>query len=348
MSRFSRQIILDGFGEKGQASVEQAAVLVVGAGGLGCPAIQYLAAAGLGTILFMDGDFVEESNLNRQVLYGQSDIGNKKVTSVIEQMTYKYPTQHFVAIDEFLSDENAEKWISKADIIIDASDNLPTRQLIDKYTRILRKPMVLGAIYKHQGFVSILNSPKLVQAACYSDLFNFGIKAGDIPNCNETGVLGVLPGIIGTIQAAETIKYLSGYGSTLENKLLLYDLLNHENFQFNVQPQIKSEIKPTPLKNQFQEITWEVALQFSPDTTTWVDIRELFEEPKIRLPDLHQIPMRLLENHINEINQKPHLILVCQHGIRSLHAAEFLSIHLPQTIVYSVSGGVALLNDNLL
>jgi len=222
MSRFERQTILPGFGQEGQQKLSMAKILVIGAGGLGCPALLYLAAAGVGTIGIADGDKVSLSNLNRQILYGEDHIGQSKAEVAGELIRSKYSDIQINIIPHFLTSENALDIIKKYDLVLDGSDNFGTRYLINDACYLLKKPLVFGAIYQHEGQVAVLNISRNGQEPLtYRDLFPNPPSAAEVPNCAETGVLGVLPGIIGTMQATEAIKYLSGFGKPLIHKVAL-------------------------------------------------------------------------------------------------------------------------------
>ena len=197
MDRFERQVILPGFGQEGQAKLKQASVLVIGAGGLGCPVLLYLAAAGVGRIAVVDGDVISQSNLNRQVLYGEKDLGKNKAETAIRYFQEKYSDIQWTAIPEFITVDNAQAFIFHYDLVIDGSDNFPTRYLVNDACVLLKKPLVYGSIYQHEGQVSVFNVGS--HPCNYRDVFPSPPAPQEIPNCAETGVLGVLPGIIGNL-----------------------------------------------------------------------------------------------------------------------------------------------------
>ncbi|HET7361891.1 MAG TPA: HesA/MoeB/ThiF family protein, partial [Salinimicrobium sp.] len=203
MSRFERQKILPEFGSEGQQKLSTAKVLVIGAGGLGCPALLYLAAAGVGTIGIADGDSISESNLNRQTLFGHNDIGKAKAETAAGILQEKYPDINFQVIPHFLTSENALEVLENYDLVLDGSDNFGTRYMINDACVLLGIPLIMGAIYQYEGQLSVFNYGE--NPVSYRDIYPVPPKANEIPNCSETGVLGVLPGIIGNLQAAETI-----------------------------------------------------------------------------------------------------------------------------------------------
>jgi sulfur-carrier protein adenylyltransferase/sulfurtransferase len=231
--RYQRQITLEGFGIESQNRLLNAKVLVIGAGGLGCPALQYLAAAGLGKIGIVDSDTIDYSNLNRQVLFGQNDIGKYKVVVAAEKIlalndrvnitTYQQRCDQAFSIEEF----------PKYDMIVDATDNFGSRYLINDACVLLNKPLVFGAVSRYEGQIAVFNTEQMGVSVNYRDLFPEPPKNDEVMNCAQGGVLGVLPGIIGVMQATEVIKLISGVGETLANQLLTYNALT--NIFFKIQ-----------------------------------------------------------------------------------------------------------------
>ena len=220
MNRYDRHIKLTEVGEIGQQKLADSKVLVVGAGGLGCPVLQYLAAAGVGTIGIVDGDFVNESNLQRQVLYQTKDIGEPKVISAAKALFAMNPEIKLNPIVDYITPGNAVEIAKEYDIIVDGTDQIHTRYLLDDACYLLEKPLVYSAIYKFEGQVSVFNYHN---GPTYRDVFPNPPDATEIPSCNEVGVLGVLPGIIGSVQANEVLKIIIGYGEVLSGKLWLFN-----------------------------------------------------------------------------------------------------------------------------
>ena len=221
-SRWSRQIALPEIGIEGQKKLNNAKVAVVGLGGLGCPAANNLAASGIGSLRLIDGDLVELSNLHRQPLYGLEDINQKKADAALLSLSKKYDTINLEAVPVMLDNNNAKKLLEDVNIIIDATDNIKTRIEIDKISKDLKIPMVYGGLYRFEGQVSVFNfngSPG------YLDLFSK--KSNNRDKCSDAGVIGMLPGIIGNIQALETVKLIIGMDSALIGKLLIYDSISH-------------------------------------------------------------------------------------------------------------------------
>jgi sulfur-carrier protein adenylyltransferase/sulfurtransferase len=222
--RYARHIILPGIGGDGQRKLLDAKVLSVGAGGLGSPIAMYLAAAGVGTIGVLDFDTVDESNLQRQVIHATADIGRPKVQSAADRMRAINPTIDVIEHDTILTSANALEIIEPYDILIDGTDNFPVRYLVNDATQFTGKPLVYGSIYQFEGQATVFLPGQ--ETPCYRCLFPTPPPPGTVPSCAEGGVFGVLPGVIGSIQATEAIKLITGEGETLEGRLLLYDALD--------------------------------------------------------------------------------------------------------------------------
>jgi adenylyltransferase/sulfurtransferase len=226
VSRYARHIILPGIGGQGQQKLMDASVLVIGAGGLGSPAAMYLAAAGVGKIGLVDFDHVDLSNLQRQILHDTSDVGRPKVASAAERLNELNPGVEVIAHETLLSGANAFDVLGAYDVIVDGTDNFPVRYLVNDASQMLGKPLVYGSIFQWEGQASLfLPGP---DTPCYRCLFPEPPPPGTVPSCAEGGVFGVLPGIIGSIQAVEAIKLILGVGESLAGKLVLYDALRNE------------------------------------------------------------------------------------------------------------------------
>lgn len=232
MSRYNRHIILPEIGKEGQDKISKAKVLVIGAGGLGCPIAQYLAAAGIGILGIIDFDVVDISNLQRQVLYGKSSLGKNKALAAKQRLEDLNDTITINAYAEKLTHKNAIELFSNYDIVVDGSDNFNTRYLVNDACIITNKPLVFGAIYKFEGQVSVFNYKN---GPSYRCLFPNPPEEGAVPNCSEIGVLGVLPGIIGTMQANEVLKMVLELGDVLSGKLLCYNALTLQNSILKIQ-----------------------------------------------------------------------------------------------------------------
>ncbi len=224
--RYSRHIILPKIGGAGQRKLLDAKVLCVGAGGLGSPVAMYLAAAGVGTLGIVDFDRVDLTNLQRQLLHDTDDVGRPKVQSAIERLQGINPTIEYVAHDTVLTSDNAMDILSRYDVVVDGSDNFPVRYLVNDATQMLGTPLVYGSIYQFEGQASVFLPGR--GTPCYRCLFPQPPPPGAVPSCSEAGVFGVLPGIVGSIQAVEAIKVITGIGTPLSGRLLLFDALDME------------------------------------------------------------------------------------------------------------------------
>jgi adenylyltransferase/sulfurtransferase len=224
--RYARHVILPGIGGDGQRRLMEAKVLVIGAGGLGSPAAMYLAAAGVGSLGLVDFDKVELSNLQRQLLHDTDDVGRPKVESARDRLNQLNPNVEVVAHETLLTSENAFDILGGYDVVVDGTDNFPVRYLVNDATQMLGKPLVYGSIYQWEGQASVFMPGS--DAPCYRCLFPEPPPPGTVPSCAEGGVFGVLPGIIGSVQAVEAIKLVLGVGEPLVGKLLIYDALSNE------------------------------------------------------------------------------------------------------------------------
>jgi adenylyltransferase/sulfurtransferase len=219
LDRYSRHIIMDDIGPEGQASLIDTSVLVIGAGGLGAPVLQYLAAAGIGRIGIVDDDTVERSNLQRQIIHGDNDVGRPKVESAREFISELNPDARVDTHEIRLSSDNATGLVDDYDIVVDASDNFPTRFLVNDACTLAGVPFSHGAVFRFEGQVTTFTG----DGPCYRCLFPKAPPAGTIPDCSTAGVLGVVPGTIGCLQATEVLKIAMGYGETLTGRLLAFD-----------------------------------------------------------------------------------------------------------------------------
>lgn len=325
MNRYSRHINLKDIGLEGQTKLSQAKVLVIGAGGLGCPALQYLAAAGIGTLGIIDFDVVEESNLQRQVLFGSSSIGKNKALAAKERLIDLNPTISILAYPEKLTKNNALDLFEQYDIIVDGSDNFETRYLANDASLLSGKPLVFGAIYKFEGQVSVFNYKN---GPSYRCLFP-NPPENTIPNCAETGVLGVLPGVIGSMQANEVLKLILGLGDVLSGKFWCFNALTTQvtSFVINRNDNEIQSILDTGLSNSYQIESCEFKAEeislmdaFKLQNIQWIDVREIGETPLIDSPDVLKIPLSSFENNIDKLNNNKSLVFFCQQGLRSKQA----------------------------
>jgi len=356
--RYQRQILLKGFGLEGQLKLLQAKVLVVGAGGLGCPALQYLVAAGVGTIGIVDEDIVSITNLHRQILFTVDDIGLPKSSTAKERLAKLNPEISITAYNERLTTNNALAIIKDYDIVIDATDNFYSRYLINDACVLLDKPIVYGAVSQFEGQVAILNyhSTTSIASANYRDLFPKPPIDGEVLNCAEAGVLGVLPGIIGSMQASETIKLITGIGTPLVNTVLTYHSLTNQMYEIEIvaNPSTRFLLPVNEADFITMDYEWFCAspinkLEISIENfnrmansadVEIIDVRELGESPIPTDINYFQIPLSQLNKNLAAI-KKETIVVFCQSGKRSLQAAQILFDTFGETkIIYSLKGGI--------
>ncbi len=356
--RYSRQIALKEFGEAGQEKLWQAKVLVIGAGGLGCAALQYLVAAGIGTIGIIDDDIVSLSNLHRQPLYGVKDIGLPKAMVAANVLQQLNPDTQFKVYNERLSVTNALDIIGSFDIVVDGSDNFSTRYMVNDACVLLHKTLVYGAVSKFEGQVAVFNHSTHAgqDAVNYRDLFPEPPAAGEVANCAEAGVLGVLPGIIGTMQAGEAIKLIAGIGTPLVNSLLTYNSLNNQVFelQLSARAGTRKLIPRDAAAFEAMDYNWlcgVVENKFEIDSEKFnalrtrekvlvIDVREKGEMPPVTEFKHSHIPLGSIAEKV-DANGYDTVIVFCQSGKRSLQAAGILAGHWGDTKqIFSLAGGI--------
>lgn len=327
MNRYSRQVILPEVGLIGQQKLTNASVLVVGAGGLGSPVLLYLAAAGVGRIGIIDADKVDVTNLQRQVLYVTEDEGKSKAEIAAKHLSALNPEINIDVYPVWLSKDNALDIFSKYDIVVDGSDNFATRYLVNDACVILKKPLVFGSIFKFEGQVSVFNYK---DGPTYRCLFPEPPAAGEVPNCSEIGVIGVLPGIIGTLQANEVIKIILEKGDVLSGTLYMYDALSND-----VQ---KLRVFKDPVASVVMELgTYEEVCETSPDIDkatldAWKEKNVVFQLIDVREPHEFEqkniggelIPMNTVKDNLNRIREDIPVIVHCQMGGRSRKIVDFL------------------------
>ncbi len=342
MNRYSRQIILPEVGIEGQQKLTNASVLVVGAGGLGCPVLLYLAAAGVGRIGIIDADKVDVTNLHRQVLYRTADEGKSKAEVAAERLMDLNPEVNIDSYPVWLSKENALEIFSLYDIIVDGSDNFATRYLVSDACVLLNKPLVFGSIFKFEGQVSVFNYK---DGPTYRCLFPEPPAAGEVPNCSEIGVIGVLPGIIGTLQANEVIKIILEKGDVLSGVLYMYNALTND-----VQ---KLKVFKDPVASIVTQLgEYEEVCETSPDIDkktfdAWKEKNVVFQLIDVREPHEYEqkniggelIPLNTVKDNLNRIREDIPVIVHCQMGGRSRKAVDFLYSKGFKN-VYNLKGGI--------
>ena len=329
-TRYNRQIILPEVGVNGQLKLQQAKVLIIGAGGLGVAVLPYLAAAGIGEIGIIDDDKIEVTNLQRQVIYKNSSIGKSKVLEAKEMALALNPSIKINAITQKLDFKNAISLFEQYDIMVDATDNLNTKYLINDACCVTNKPFVYGSIYRFEGQVSVFNYENGPTYRCL-----FSEENSDSRNCNDAGVMGISVGIIGMFQANEVLKMVLGIGELLSGKLLVYNMLSNEQQKFefsktqtNTIDKLTFENKYTSEESSTDEIGAAVALeQINNAEVVFLDVRNFDEYPKITIKNSIQIPLNTLESALHQIDANAILFVFCQSGIRSKKAVEILVKH---------------------
>ncbi|HVZ97578.1 MAG TPA: HesA/MoeB/ThiF family protein [Chitinophagaceae bacterium] len=357
--RYQRQIILPEFGEEGQQKLSQAKVLVIGAGGLGCPVLLYLAAAGAGTLAIADDDVVALNNLHRQVLYSVKDIGLSKAVTAARKLNELNPEIKIIPCNTRFTTDTALELINEFDIILDGTDNFSTRYMINDACVLLDKPLVYGAISQFEGQVAVFNysANNNAEKINYRDIFPHPPKEDEVLNCAEAGVLGVLPGIIGTMMANETIKMITGIGEVLSGRLFTYNALNNQVYILSLSaagetrsliPKNKEEFVKTdyvwlcssPHPEAEIDIDTFNAILAHEKTADIIDVREPTEIPAVTEFDTIKIPLGQL-NDRSDLIQSDTVIVFCQTGKRSLQAARILSGIFGNTKkIYSLKGGI--------
>lgn len=340
---YNRQIILNNFGIEAQYKLKQARVLVVGAGGLGCPVLQYLTAAGIGNIGIIDGDTISISNLHRQILFSINDIGQKKAVIAKEKLMAQNPNISITVFDENITIKNAIDLIEQYDIIADCTDNFATRYLINDACVIANKPFASASILKFEGQLSVFNYKTKIN---YRDVFPEPPTATQ--NCAEAGVIGVLCGIIGSMQANEIIKLITGIGETLEGKLLCYDALTNKTQSFNIKPsnveikmlQNNYDFSCETKSNKINEISvQELKNKMDNDEDfQLIDVREQQEFDYVNING-ELIPLATILENQEKISKTKPVIIHCKSGVRSAKAIALLEQN-GFTNLYNLKGGI--------
>ncbi len=355
--RYARQLALPEWGTNGQARLKAARVLVVGAGGLGCPLLTYLAAAGVGTLGIVDGDRVAVSNLHRQVLYTAQDEDQLKAEVAAERLRALNPHVNVEAHPFRLLRENVLALVSSYDLVADGSDNFPTRYLIADACTLTGRPHVYGSVHRFEGQVAVFNAarPDGTRGPQYRDLFPEPPPAGLVPNCAEEGVLGVLPGIIGTLQASEVIKLLTGIGQPLDGQLYHFDAAAFAGrtvrFAANLARPPVTELPNYPEICGTQVLTHEITVS---ELRQWqregrrfqlVDVREPAEYAAGHLGG-ELIPLGQLADEVRRIALDQPVVIHCQSGQRSAQAISQLKAQFGFEHLYQLRGGInAWLNE---
>lgn len=345
-NRYIRQTSLKDFGDESQDLLLKSRVLVVGAGGLGIPVLQYLNAMGVGTLGIVEGDKIEFSNLQRQVIYGEKDIGRAKLEVISDKLRAQNSDTSIIGHDTFLTRDNALAIISEYDIIVDATDNFPTRYLINDACVILGKPFVYGALHGYEAQLSVFNYQN---GPTYRCLFPNMPAKEEIPDCNINGVLGVIPGIVGSLQALEVVKIITQKEKILSGILLMYNGLDQSILKINL-PGIEENKKIHTLGDYYFshecEITNSIAvaefhlLVESETSLQIIDVRTVTEFGNYHLANTINIPIEEIDNRHSEIDFSNPVYIICQTGNRSRIAQHKLQNIYGNAIIYNVLGGI--------
>jgi adenylyltransferase/sulfurtransferase len=341
-----RQTVLKGFGVAAQSKLSASRVLVVGLGGLGLPVVQYLNAMGIGTLGLVEQDIVEYTNLQRQVLYTEKDINRPKIEVAYEFLKAQNSESRLELYDEFLSRDNALEIIRKYDLVIDATDNFPTRYLINDSCVILKKPFVYGALHGFEGQVSVFN---LDGGPTYRCIYPVMPGPQEIRDCNQNGVLGVIPGIIGNLQALEAVKVLTGIGEVLSGQLLIYNGLD-QTFQKMRFPPRRENLELTKLAEHYlvpgcltgPEVSMEKLISMAKNAGNLkiVDVRDTQEFTSFHIHGSINIPLRVLGEAAADFEPGQSIYFLCATGKRSRIAQQMMMENYPELTVYNVEGGI--------
>ncbi|QNH62456.1 molybdopterin-synthase adenylyltransferase MoeB [Hymenobacter sediminicola] len=354
--RYRRHLQLPEIGESGQLRLKNARVLVVGAGGLGCPVLQYLAAAGVGTLGIVDADKVEMSNLQRQILYGPADVGQPKAAAAARAVQRLNPLVRTEVYSCRAMLGNVRELVAQYDVVVDGSDNFPTRYLLNDACVSLNRPLVSGAIYKFEGQVSVFNYQG---GPTYRCLFPQPPAASEAPNCEDTGVLGVLPGLIGTAQATETLKVVLGIGELLVGRLWMLDALSFQTriLKFSRKPEQASINLDTANRADYADlcgagISTVSAVELhelleSGHPPFLLDVREPEEFALTHLPGATLLPLSSLEKGMASIPRHHPVVVYCRSGRRSAQAIELLQNTYGFTNLQNLTGGMLAWQDTV-
>jgi adenylyltransferase/sulfurtransferase len=366
--RYARHIIMPEVGLDGQKKLRRARVLIIGAGGLGSPASLYLAAAGVGTLGLVDFDVVEYSNLQRQIIHGTSDVGRAKLDSARDRLLDVNPGLTIEGHQVRLQSDNALGILDDYDVVVDGTDNFPSRYLVNDACVLLGKPNVYGSIFRFEGQASVFFAK---EGPCYRCLFREPPPPGLVPSCAEGGVLGVLPGIIGALQANETIKLILGTGETLIGRLLLFDALRLRFRELRLQKDPQCPVcgdQPTirelidydefcgvtqaesglrPLESQAIISATELKLRLDAgDRLRIIDVREPHEWNICHLEGAELIPMAGLPGQLDRLDSAEEIVVMCRSGVRSAHAVRLLQ-EAGFRKAYNLKGGILAWSDEV-
>ncbi len=348
---FRRQITLSEIGKVGQQKLQEAKVLVVGCGGLGSPIAVYLASSGIGKIHLVDFDKVDTSNLHRQIFYSLADVGNYKSECLSNFIQQRAPFTEVSFSTEAITKENAVELISDYDIIVDGTDSLPTKYLLNDVCVILEKPLVYGSLYKFDGYVSSFNLLQKDGGFSANLRDAFPEMNTDVPNCEEAGTLNAIVGIIATAQVNEVLKIITGVGKPLTNELLIYNALQNTQLKMKIAPKIFKEKITSIFKIQTyydaacgtQNPDWQISPRELKNKIGDSNLELIAVLPNLKLPfKVHQtIPIQEFDTNTLKVDEEKTYIMVCQKGLNSYKATEQLKEKYPTLNVLNLTGGIS-------
>ncbi len=350
--KYRTQMLLPGFGHQTQSIIASSRVLIIGAGGLGCPCAQFLVAAGIGHLGICDGDKVEVSNLHRQILFGSSDTGRKKTVVAQEKLSALNPATTLSLYPFFMDQQQALDIFPAYDIIVDCTDDMATRLLINDACLLLNKKLVYGAVFQYEAQLAVFNSTE--RQLNLRDLFGT-VRQHELRSCNVSGTLGMITGIVGSLQALEVVKHLGNLPGKLENELLIYNFLSHQQYKIDMHASDLIDHRPRSAKEFLQyaydqlcfpqqenrALDREAFLQkISNGHVQVIDVRNKDEQSGLASFASELIPLSELLQHPEKADPEKTILLFCHAGIRSQTALEFLTeeCHYPQ--VYHLKGGL--------
>lgn len=345
--RYQKQLRLPEWGEDQQAKLAHSHILVVGAGGLGTAALPYLVAAGVGRITILDDDLVELSNLGRQVIYKTQEVGFSKVAMAKQYLQALNPNVDIQVIQEKFHRANGAQFVKDADLILDCTDNFETRYLINDFCVQFEKPFVYAAVHAWEGLLSVCNAlikdSKGLRTATYRCLFPEMPSSTEIPNCDEVGVLGFIPGVLGLFQAKESLFYLAGFSSPAQGALVRWDAkdMSLQHFKIDRSPTADSEIFPETSRDQPTEISASRAMKLLKNTDYYLlDVREDHELNLAAIPGCLHIPMNEIQEKYSLLPREKTGIVMCHHGIRSAYVIDYLRSNHGFENLVNLEGGI--------
>ncbi len=345
--RYKRQLQLPGFGPEAQQKLSAANVLVIGAGGLGVPVLQYLTGMGIGTITIIDGDAIALSNLHRQVLYSGEEAGLSKAETAAHKLRALNPNININCLKQYFTPDNALGLIREAHIVVDATDNFSARYLINDACIILNKPFVYGAVYQYEGYVSVFN---FEDGPTYRCLYPVAPVAHEFPDCNTSGVLGVVPGIVGCAQALQVVKMITGIGKTLSGYLQIFDFLNDEQYKIKLTSKEENKLI-SKLQDTCEAVSFKANAKkiTAPTLQKWyavqkpfllIDVRAEEEYRAGHLPNAVNHPLQSLYSSFPTFKDEVPVIVYCNKGSMSAKAAAFLQEHHHALNLYELEDGL--------